>query len=43
MEAIIASEQMQGIVQGPIDQGTVDSESELSTVSSSRFSGLEED
>ena len=40
MEAIIASEAMDGIVEGG---NTVDSDSELSTVSSSRFSGLDED
>ena len=40
MEAIIASEVMDGIVEGG---NTVDSDSELSTVSSSRFSGLDED
>lgn len=46
MEARIASEQMEGIVQAPVmDEGTGQgtSDSELSTVSSSRFSGLEED
>jgi hypothetical protein len=46
MEAIIASEQIEGIVQAPVvDQGTGPdtSDSELSTVSSSRYSGLEED
>ena len=56
MEARIASEQMEGIVQAPVvNRGIVQapvvdektgystSDSELSTVSSSRFSGLEED
>jgi hypothetical protein len=45
MEAIIASERMEGIVPGTganIGGGTSDSDSELSTVSSSRYSGLEE-
>jgi hypothetical protein len=40
MEAIIASEAMDGIVEGG---NTVDSDSELSIVSSSRFLGLDED
>jgi hypothetical protein len=40
IETIIASEQMDGIVEGG---NTIDSNSELSTVSSSRFSGLDED
>jgi hypothetical protein len=39
LEAIIASEQMEGVVLS----GTSTCDSELSTVSSSRFSGLEED
>jgi hypothetical protein len=46
MEARIASEQMEGIIYSNIDgtiEGTIDSESELSIVSSNRFSGLEED
>jgi hypothetical protein len=40
MEAIKASELRDGIVEG---RNTVNSDSELSTVSSSRFSGLDED
>jgi hypothetical protein len=56
MEARIASEQMEGIVQAPVvnwgivqapvvdeNTGYSTSDSELSTVSSSRFSGLDED
>jgi hypothetical protein len=45
IEAIIASEQMEDIVQAPVvDQATGPdtSDSELSIVSSSRYSGLEE-
>jgi hypothetical protein len=45
MEARIASEQMEGIVQASVidkDTGQGTSDSELSTVLSSRFSGLEE-
>jgi hypothetical protein len=40
MEATIASERMDGIIEGG---NTVDSDSELSTVLSNRFSGLDED
>jgi hypothetical protein len=47
MEAIIACEQMKGIVLSgagaSISGGTSDSDSELSRVSSSRLLGLEED
>jgi hypothetical protein len=40
MEATIASERMDGIIEG---RNTVDSDSELSTVLSNRFLGLDED
>jgi hypothetical protein len=40
MEATIASEQMDGIIEGG---NTVDSNSELSTVLSNKFSSLDED
>jgi hypothetical protein len=49
MEAVIAREQMEGIVLtssgagASTGGGTGDSDSELSTVSSSRYSGLEEE
>jgi hypothetical protein len=43
MQAMLASEQMEGVVSTGTGTGTGDSDSELSIVSSSRFSGLEED
>ena len=45
LEAVIASERMEGVVLSRTSSGsgTSTSDSELSTVLSSRFSGLEED